>query len=298
MNKRATFLVLMTFLWVAGGCTHKRPQGRVIARIDGEVFTIDDLRAELSLLKPRELKALGANAQRRLHFMEGLIERWKMYAAAKKEGIDQLPEMRALVRAYETRLLQRKYLEQKVPSVKVGFKDVKAYYDKIKDERYLSRGMVRVRRIVVKTKKEADEVLKALKRGEDFGKLAGEYNTIPRLKAKKGDLGYLGRGVLPPEVQKVVDKMNKTLEVAGPIKTREGYEFVQYIDRIKRAYVPLEKVYNDLVEEVSANRRAQAYKKLKEEIEKKLKVEVKESLINEFIKKQAGKIRVKARTNK
>ena len=41
--------------------------------------------------------------------------------------------------------------------------------------------------------KLAEDILKRIKNGEDFGKLASEYSDDPGSKTKNGDLGYFSR---------------------------------------------------------------------------------------------------------
>lgn len=288
-------IILILCISVLAGCKKKESfkKSEVVAVIGGEVFTIHDLNAELSLFSRADLRELGRNQEKANFFVNSLIDRWRMYVYAKKKGMDEDPSYQAMVRSYATRLLQRKLMEKYRQPREVSFEEVKEYYHKVKEERYASPERVRVRQINVKTEKEIKEVLEKLKRGEDFGKLAGIYNIDERLRKNKGDLGYLGKGVLPPEVEEVVDKMSKPLQISPPIKARNSYFIVQYLDRMTKSYIPIEKVYDNLVKEIIKLREEKAYTEMKENLEKDLKGEINYELISKQINdasKSAGLI--------
>lgn len=57
------------------------------------------------------------------------------------------------------------------------------------------------------TKAKADEVLKRVRAGEDFAKLAKEFSTDPGSKEKGGDLGWFGHGAMVPEFEEAAFKL-------------------------------------------------------------------------------------------
>ncbi|MCY4523741.1 MAG: SurA N-terminal domain-containing protein, partial [Halobacteriovoraceae bacterium] len=59
-----------------------------------------------------------------------------------------------------------------------------------------------------KTKEKVSEIRKKLN-SKNFGKMAARYNEDPISKKKKGDLGWMSKGKMPKEFEKVAFKMKK-----------------------------------------------------------------------------------------
>ena len=75
--------------------------------------------------------------------------------------------------------------------------------------------------ILVKTRKEADQIKLKLDKGDDFYKLAKQFSTCPSGK-KGGDLGEFRKGDMVPAFDKVVFN-DEVGVVHGPVKTQFGY---------------------------------------------------------------------------
>ena len=85
------------------------------------------------------------------------------------------------------------------------------------------------RHILDKTVDEANALLKRLKEGEDFDKLARKYSTCPS-KKNGGSLGEFSRGDMVRAFDEAVFE-GPVLKVQGPIKTRFGWHLIETIYR-------------------------------------------------------------------
>jgi peptidyl-prolyl cis-trans isomerase C len=83
--------------------------------------------------------------------------------------------------------------------------------------------------ILVKTEKQANELLLQLKKGKDFGALAKRFSECPSGK-KGGDLGEFRRGQMVKAFDDVVFKKD-LLTVHGPVKTAFGYHLIKTLYR-------------------------------------------------------------------
>lgn len=83
--------------------------------------------------------------------------------------------------------------------------------------------------ILVKTEKEALDILDQLKKGKKFDQLAKRYSICPSGK-RGGDLGEFHRGDMVKAFDDVVFK-RPLLKVHGPIKTRFGYHLIKTLYR-------------------------------------------------------------------
>lgn len=88
---------------------------------------------------------------------------------------------------------------------------------------------VRASHILVATEEEAKRIKKEIAEGKDFGAAAMEYSKCPS-KAKGGDLGYFGRGMMVPEFDKVVFDL-PVGQVSDPVKTQFGWHLILVADK-------------------------------------------------------------------
>ena len=109
--------------------------------------------------------------------------------------------------------------------------------------KYKSVPEVRAKHILVKTEKEARDVLTKLKAGDSFEMLAGKYSLDK--SAADGDLGYFTQDMMVPEFGDIVFKMKKG-QISEPIKTPFGWHIVQVDDVRMSQPLSFEEVKNDL----------------------------------------------------
>lgn len=83
--------------------------------------------------------------------------------------------------------------------------------------------------ILVKTEKQANDLLTQLKKGKDFATLAKQHSTCPSGK-KGGDLGEFRQGQMVKAFDDVVFKKD-VLTVHGPVKTQFGFHLIKTLYR-------------------------------------------------------------------
>lgn len=81
--------------------------------------------------------------------------------------------------------------------------------------------------IFVKTRKQAKEVKKKLKDGEDFAAVASNYNQKSVIEFA------FGRGELPKEVEQAAFELDND-EISDCIETEEGYYFIKCINKFNQ----------------------------------------------------------------
>jgi len=87
---------------------------------------------------------------------------------------------------------------------------------------------VRCAHILVKTEKEANEVLERLKKGEKFANIAKEVSLCPSGK-RGGDLGTFGRGKMVKEFGNAAFALQKG-QISPIVKTKFGYHVIKRLE--------------------------------------------------------------------
>ncbi len=123
-----------------------------------------------------------------------------------------------------------KLAEKVTKNVKVSDAEVKAYYDANPSD-FGTLREIRVSHILVKTEKEAYDVLDKLKAGADFGELAQKVSIEPAAKQSKGDLGYVNEQTsFVTEFKEAALKLKPGEMTMTPVKTEFGYHIIKAFD--------------------------------------------------------------------
>ncbi|RLI14498.1 hypothetical protein DRO49_06155, partial [Candidatus Bathyarchaeota archaeon] len=120
------------------------------------------------------------------------------------------------------------------------------------------------------------EILKKLKAGEDFKKLASRYN-IDGTKKTGGNLGWIKRGILVKPFEDVAFRLRKG-EISGIVKTRFGYHIIKVEDIRQRE----EKRYEDIKGEIRKRLEKERIENMEKELRRKYGVKVNESTLKEL----------------
>ena len=125
-------------------------------------------------------------------FLDGLIVREAMAAAARRRGYADDPE----VLRYVAREMESWTFEQAAAAARRGARpteaDLRAQFDADPDA-FQHGARVEVDEVLVETKAEADRVLAALRRGADLARLAAEHSIRPGAALTGGRLGAVSQ---------------------------------------------------------------------------------------------------------
>lgn len=206
------------------------PEGDVLVRVDGQPIT----RAEVFALNPQaQSNALVANQT-----AQTLINRLLLNKAAKAQGLDQEPGVKAALQSAEQTVLAQAALAHHLQGQPIDEQEVKQQYETMVKQN--PPHQYRVRLITVASHALAEKVLNDLKSGKRFTDLAAEHSTGPNA-ALGGELGW----VLRPQLQASVGTALKALkpgEITGPVSVPEGWAIVQLLQKRPTEVLPLDAV--------------------------------------------------------
>ncbi|HLK22957.1 MAG TPA: peptidylprolyl isomerase [Bryobacteraceae bacterium] len=140
-------------------------------------------------------------------------------------------------------------------SIQIPDSQILSYYNSNKDQ-FRTKERVKARHILIsvlnkpkdeipKLKAKAEDILKQVKAGGDFAKLA-EQNSDDKTNASKGgDLGWVSRGQMVPEFEKATFALNKG-QTSDVVTTNYGFHIVQVLDKEEARLRPLAEVKNEI----------------------------------------------------
>ncbi len=129
-------------------------------------------------------------------------------------------------------LRKRMLLEKLVSSdvnarVTVNENEARTFYN-TRRRMYAPEKRAHVAQIVVRDREKAEMILKRLNSGEDFGKVA-KVESIGPEAAAGGDLGFVGQGVMPEEIDAAIFS-RRTGEISPVIKSPYGYHIFKIME--------------------------------------------------------------------
>jgi peptidyl-prolyl cis-trans isomerase SurA len=138
--------------------------------------------------------------------------------------------------------------------INVGDSEVQSYYD-----RHMKSSNVQLRAshiflaipenadnaTVLEREKLAKSLLGRAQGGEDFAKLAREYSQDAGTRADGGDLGFIGRDILPKPIEELLFSM-KVGDIRGPVRADRGFHVMKLVDKRNKDAKPFAEVQDEI----------------------------------------------------
>ncbi len=301
---RALCIVVLAAAWLACRKPAEPPvDPRVVATVNDEVITRADFEAELS----RELQAVDSAPHTpeqvepfKRVLLDTLIDKTLLLQAAKQsnltlspdevdrrmlrlssdfgaEGFDEALSKGQLSvtefrRKTEALLLTEKLFQEQVyPRVAVTEEAIRQYYEQHPGE-FQEPEQVRAAQIVVRGLDEARRVQVQLRAGKKFADLARRYSLSADAKVG-GDLGFFPRGVMPPQFDETVFKL-QVGQLSDIVTTDYGFHLFRVLERKHARKLDFLDVRGDIEAKLLAEARAKAQAAYLQALKEKSKVRI------------------------
>jgi len=241
-----SILLPILFLFVfaeAPGCERgplpsQRETSEAIASVNGHSLPKEDF----DMLLPEDYERI-LTIEEKQQYLDRWITAELLYEAAKDGGFEVTRDIEALLELQKKEMVADRFVQHVIEQrAVVSEEDVRAYYDA---HEYEYTKEFRVSHILVSTPEDAEEVLQELKK-RTFSWVATR-KSIDKHTGIGGDLGFLSKGNMIPEFEKVVFNM-KVGDVSDVIESDFGYHIITVTD-IRDARNKLD--YEDAKEEIA-----------------------------------------------
>jgi peptidyl-prolyl cis-trans isomerase C len=255
----------------ATGANAAEGSDKVLATIGNETVTEKDLE-QMAEAVPERFRNLYLTPAGRRQTLDYIVNVYALASAAKQAGLAESPSFQRLITFARKDLLARMYLEEQGKDIPAPTEaEAKRYYEENIDQ-FQRPEMVHLRHILVKSEKEAQDMLTKLKKGAKFEELASKHSICPS-KERGGDLDWLPRGKLVAEIDEVAFDM-KEGEIRGPIQSRFGYHVVLLEGKRAAGKSSFAEVKPYIMEQLKYKKQQEHYQQLAEEWRKKLNVKI------------------------
>jgi len=264
-----------------------------LAKVGGEIITVDDFESELTSLPEYTQKRMNTTEQKQKHLEKMIDERLLLQEAAKRK-LDQDEEIQAKVDRYKNRLITEKlYREVASERSEVEDEEIQAYYQEHKD-RFQQKERIRASQILIllppsaslekeaEAKQKAQKALTRVKAGEDFAAVAKEYSEGPAAN-RGGDLGYFSRGRMVPEFEEIAFSLKDVGDESDLVRTKFGFHIIELTGRQPAQELSLEEVKDRIVRQLESARRREVRQSLAEELREQANVEIQEGYFEEEV---------------
>lgn len=260
-----------------GAKSEGKKEGQVMAEVNSGSITTGDFERELKNL-PEYLKSMADTPQGRKEMLDTMVIRELILQQASKDGLDKGPEIEEKLQDLKKRLIVEAFLKKKVEAAsQVSDAELQKFYEQNK-EKFKSGAQMKASHILVKTEKEAKDILAQIKAGGNFEELA-KKSSVDSSSAKGGDLGWFGAGSMVPAFEKAAMALKEN-QVSEVVKSDFGYHIIKLTGKRAAGVRPLEEVKEQIKGAMMPSKQQEIFQKIKEELKKTAKINIKEDVLS------------------
>ncbi len=225
----------------------------VIAKIGDRKITLSEFKRIIDYFDVDRQKMLESNPQLKETVLKQFVQSIVISDLAKEKGFDKNKEIKEQLQFFSDNFIANEYLKREVAAkISISDDELKTYYDTHAEE-FKTPEMVKARHILVKVdasapdddkkkaREKADSLLKKIKEGEDFAKLASDVSDDPGSKSRGGDLGFFPKGRMVKPFEDAAFALNVG-DVSGIVETQFGYHIIKVEEKKEAATEPFDAV--------------------------------------------------------
>ena len=203
--------------------SRKGNKGIIVAKVNNYYITLDEVLDKFGNSPQFYKNYVKENPE---VLVQDYINQVLLFQKAKKYERRYKEKLKKLLKFYYQEILVKEFIEDEVvKKEKISEEEIKNYYNTHLSE-FTIPEMIRLREIVTATQSEAESILNRLILGEDFAEIAKKESISPS-RENGGDLGWLKKDEIDPQIRNLVFNMEKGQILGKIIKTKMGYHIIK-----------------------------------------------------------------------
>ncbi|MBU4563040.1 peptidyl-prolyl cis-trans isomerase [bacterium] len=248
------------------------PPETILASFEGQTITLGEFN-QLWEQVPEDYKLQLDKSM----VLDQMISEKLLIQEAKNMGLEKDNDVLEQIKKMTEQILVQALIEREIlDKVKVSDEEVVEYYTENKND-FTEKEQVHLFNILVETEEEAQDILEQLKAGGDFSEIAKEKSTGPSA-AQGGDLGYLSKGTIIPEIEEVVFAL-EVEELSEVVKTDFGFHILKITEKKPETVKALEEIKEDIIQTLLPTKQKEAFENLLEELKSQVEIEINEEAL-------------------
>ncbi|MCK5767028.1 MAG: peptidylprolyl isomerase [Candidatus Atribacteria bacterium] len=248
------------------------PPETIVASFGSFTITLEDLNSTWDTV-PAEYKAQLTKSS----ILDQMISEKLLIQDAKSKDLISDKEIAKQIDDMTNQILIQGLIQKEVlETAKVTDEEAIEYYNNNQAE-FTEKEQVHLFNILVETEEEANSVLEELNSGKDFSEVAKEKSTGPSAD-QGGDLGYITRGSIIPEIEEVVF----TLEIdsiTDVIKSDYGFHILKISEKKPEELKSFDDVRESIIQNLLPEKQKSTFDNLIEELKSKTEIEINEETL-------------------
>ncbi len=218
----------------------------VVARVNGSEIHRSDVIKELGMMGPQAQQMPPQMVYPQL--LQKMIATKLVSAQGYAEGMQNDKAVKDELKQAEASIVAQAYVHKAIQP-KLSEDKIKARYNELVSK-FKPQDEVRARHILVSTEAEGEDIIKQLKGGADFAKLAEQKSKDTGSAKNGGDLGYFMHDAMVKPFADAAFSMKPGEISDKPIKTEFGYHVIKVEDKRKSAPPPMSEVRDQIANQL------------------------------------------------
>ena len=244
----------------------------ILASFGGQTITLGEFN-QLWEEVPKEYKLQLDKSM----VLDQVISEKLLIQEAKNMGLEKDNDVLEQIKKMTEQILVQVLIEREIlDKVDVNDEEISEYYEENKVS-FTEKEQIHLYNILLESEEEAQDILEQLKAGGDFSEITKEKSTGPSA-AQGGDLGYLTKGTIIPEIEEVVFAL-EVEELSEVVKTDFGFHILKITEKKPETVKALEEVKEEIIQTLLPTKQKEAFDNLLEELKGKVEIEINEKLL-------------------